>query len=59
VLDQGKFEYTEQVEKLRLEDFDILFKKNGLKLRKVFGDYKLGGYDTDISPRLVMVVEKT
>jgi SAM-dependent methyltransferase len=53
-----KFEYTEQVEKLRLEDFDILFKKNGLELKKVFGDYKLGKYDPDHSPRLIMVAEK-
>lgn len=53
-----QFEFIEQVEKLRLEDFDILFKKNGLKLMRVFGDYTLGNYDPDISPRLVMVAEK-
>ena len=58
LLEEGKFEYTEQVEKLRLEDFDILFRKNGLKLRKVFGDYKLGTYDPDFSPRLIMMAEK-
>jgi SAM-dependent methyltransferase len=57
-IEVDKFEYTEQVEKLRLEDFDILFKKNGLKLKKVFGDYKLGDYDPDSSPRLIMVAEK-
>jgi len=58
VPDQGKFEYREQVQKLRLADFDILFKKNGLKLKKVFGDYQLGAYEVDLSPRLIMVVEK-
>ncbi len=58
VLEEGKFEFTEQVEKLRLEDFDILFKKNGLKLKKVFGDYKLGEYDPEFSPRLIMIAEK-
>jgi SAM-dependent methyltransferase len=58
LLEEGIFEFTEQVEKLRLGDFDILFKKNGLKLKKVFGDYKLGNYDPDLSPRLIMVAEK-
>jgi hypothetical protein len=53
-----EFEFVEQVEKLRLEDFDILFKRNGLRLKNVFGDYKLGAYDPDYSPRLVMVAEK-
>lgn len=52
------FEYVEQVEKLRLGDFDILFRRNGMQLKKVFGDYKLGGYDPNYSPRLVMVAEK-
>lgn len=58
VVEQGKFEFIEQVEKLRLDDFDILFKKNGLKLKKVFGDYRLGGYDPDFSQRMIMVAEK-
>jgi len=39
-------------------DFDILFKRNGLKLKKVFGDYSLNEYDPENSPRLIMVVEK-
>jgi len=55
---EGKFEYMEKVEKLRLVDFDILFKRNGLKLKKVFGDYQLNEYDPEYSPRLIMVVEK-
>jgi SAM-dependent methyltransferase len=59
VIEGGKkFEYREQVEKLRLEDFDILFKRNGLKLEKVFGDYRLGEYDTELSPRLIMIAKK-
>lgn len=54
----GQYEFTEQVEKLRLTDFDILFKKNGLKLTKAFGDYKLEPYDPETSPRLIMIAEK-
>lgn len=55
---EESFEFTEQVEKLRLVDFDILFKRNGLKLKKVFGDYSLNEYDAEYSPRLIMIVEK-
>jgi SAM-dependent methyltransferase len=58
VLENGNFEYIEQVEKLRLVDFDILFKRNGLRLKKVFGDYDLNNYDPELSPRLIMVAEK-
>lgn len=53
-----KHEYTEQVEKIRLHDFDILFKRHGLQLKTVFGDYQLNAYDTDQSPRLIMVAQK-
>jgi SAM-dependent methyltransferase len=58
VLEHGNVEYTEQVEKLRLTDFDILFKRNGLRLKKVFGDYDLNAYDPEDSPRLIMIAEK-
>ena len=58
VLQNGNFEYTEQVEKLRLTDFDILLKKNRLRLRKVFGDYSLDEYDPECSPRLIMIADK-
>ena len=58
VLAEGRFTCTEQVEKIRLEDFDILFRRNGLKLKKVFGDYSLNSYDPERSPRMIMIVEK-
>lgn len=51
-------EYREQVEKIRLHEFDILFKKHGLKLRQVFGNYDLNSYDPNLSPRLIMIAEK-
>jgi SAM-dependent methyltransferase len=50
--------YTEQVEKLHLSDFDILFKKSGLKIEQVFGDYALNDYDALTSPRLIMIARK-
>ena len=51
-------EFTEQVEKLHLSDFDILFKKCGLCIEKVYGDYSMGQYDPVKSPRLVMIARK-
>ncbi|MBL7699987.1 MAG: class I SAM-dependent methyltransferase [Chitinophagaceae bacterium] len=51
-------EYTEQVEKIRLNDFDILFRRHGLHLRNIYGDYKLNDYNTYSSPRLIMIAGK-
>jgi len=51
-------EFTEQVEKLHLSDFDILFKRFGLCIENVFGDYSLSKYDPVKSPRLIMIAKK-
>jgi SAM-dependent methyltransferase len=61
VIDTGSktpFEYTEQVEKLDLDNFHALFEQNSLKIEQVFGDYSLNEYDTESSPRLIMLVKK-
>ena len=55
---EGSFEYTEQVAKLELSDFENLFSCNGLRLQKVYGDYQLNGYDDQTSPRLILVAKK-
>jgi len=55
---EGLFEYTEQVEKLSLADFENLFSCNGLHLEKVYGDYQLNGYDDQESPRLILIARK-
>lgn len=52
------FEYTEQVKKFSLDDFDQLFKRNGLKLQQVYGDYELNLYNRDSSPRMILIAEK-
>jgi SAM-dependent methyltransferase len=51
-------EYTEQVEKLSLADFERLCAPNGLTIRRTFGDYQLAPYDVENSPRLVILAEK-
>jgi len=52
------FEYTEQVAKFSLTDFDKMFSLHGLELQQVFGDYNLGSYDAEKSPRLILLAKK-
>ena len=54
----GSFEYTEQVAKLSLQDFESMFDRHGLEIQKVFGDYQLNEYDLKTSPRLILIAEK-
>ena len=55
---EGQSEFTEQVAKFDLNDFDELFEKNGLQLEKVFGDYGLNAYDSKTSPRMILMAGK-
>jgi SAM-dependent methyltransferase len=50
--------FFESVQLLGLDDFKAMFKQSGLKLEKVFGDYKLGSYEPESSPRLIMIARK-
>jgi SAM-dependent methyltransferase len=54
----GPYEFTEQVKKYSLADFDHLFRKHGLRIEQVFGDYDLNEYDPEMSPRLILIVKK-
>src|SRR4030095_11212309 len=51
-------EYLEQVAKLTLSDFHLMFTKYGLRIQKLFGDYCLNDYNPETSPRLIMVAKK-
>ena len=51
-------EYVEQVAKLNLCDFDPMFKRAGLAIQKLYGDYSLHAFNPDTSPRLIMVAKK-
>jgi SAM-dependent methyltransferase len=52
------FEYTEQVAKFSLYEFNNFFLSNNLQLEEIYGDYALGSYDSERSPRLIMVAKK-
>jgi SAM-dependent methyltransferase len=55
---QQTFEFTEKVAVFSLQDFNQMFEKNGLVITAVFGDYALGSFDVEASPRLIMVAQK-
>jgi len=50
--------HMERVAKFRLADFEILLGRRGLEIEAVFGDYDLGPYDAETSPRLIVVARK-
>ncbi|WP_369049105.1 class I SAM-dependent methyltransferase [Tenacibaculum sp. UWU-22] len=49
--------YTERVKYLTLEKFESYFKKVGLQLQHVFGDYTLSNFDSASSNRLILVLK--
>ena len=51
-------EYVERVAMFHPEDFESLFRPNGLLIRRQFGNYQLEPFDRDRSPRLILVAEK-
>jgi SAM-dependent methyltransferase len=52
------FEFTEQIRKYSLDDFYHLFRKHGLSIEQVFGDYDLNEFDPSSSPRLIVIAKK-
>jgi SAM-dependent methyltransferase len=58
MLQGNPFEFTEQVAKFSFEDFETMFSNNGLQIQQVYGDYQLGNYDIEKSPRLILIAKK-
>lgn len=54
-VDNETYDYQERVKALTLSDFERLFKKAGVDLIDVFGDYKLNAFDSEASERLILV----
>lgn len=53
-----RIEHTEKVARFDLDDFRKMFSSCGLAIDEVYGDYKLGQYEPDQSPRLIMDIRK-
>lgn len=62
VEDEARFEepleFTEQVAKFSLGDFNDMLSYNGLQIQDVYGDYHFNAYDVNKSPRLIMLAKK-
>jgi len=52
------FEFSEQVAKFRLHDFEQLLQANEMEITHVFGNYALEKFDVEQSPRLIIVAKK-
>jgi SAM-dependent methyltransferase len=56
---KGKhYDFEERVRLFMLADFEQLFARTGLHLKKTYGDYDLQPYETNTSKRLILVGEK-
>ena len=55
-IDGESHSYLERVKYLDIEKFTTYFKKAGLNINHIFGDYKLSAFDKETSNRLIFVV---
>ncbi|HVT87190.1 MAG TPA: class I SAM-dependent methyltransferase [Chitinophagaceae bacterium] len=51
-------EFTEEVAKFTLGDFTDMLSYQGMQVTNVFGDYQLHSYDTETTPRMIILAEK-
>jgi SAM-dependent methyltransferase len=54
-VDGQSHHFEERVKAFRLSDFDAMFAEADIDLLDVFGNYKLQKFDSDESPRLIMI----
>ena len=50
--------YNEKVAKFSLGDFTDMLAYQGMQIKEVFGDYKLGNYHVRNTPRMIMMAQK-
>jgi SAM-dependent methyltransferase len=55
VADDQHYDFTERVRAFTLPDFELLFRKAGLKIALAFGNYNLDEFDDLTSDRLILV----
>jgi len=51
-------EFTEQVSKFSLGDFNDMLSFQSMQITEVFGDYELNAYDIRKTPRLIIIAKK-
>ncbi|TAG53426.1 MAG: class I SAM-dependent methyltransferase [Cytophagales bacterium] len=57
--DNISYQFTEKVEALTINDFEVMFKKTGFKIIDTFGSYSLENYDSEHSNRLIIIAQKS
>ena len=53
-----KYNFTEKVNTLTINDFSEYFKKTNLNITEIYGDYQLNKFDLKNSPRLIIIFKK-
>ena len=57
--DRGSsFQFTERVQALRRNDFEVLLKQSGFNILHTFGNFDLEPYKEDQSDRLILIAER-
>ncbi|WP_026996775.1 SAM-dependent methyltransferase [Flectobacillus major] len=56
--DGHEYHFQEKVQAISLDEFKQYFKAAGLTLKHIFGDYHLGDFQIEHSPRMIFVLEK-
>ena len=55
LLNNKSYKFQEKVKAYRIDDFLAMFKNCNLKLKEIYGDYKLNSFNKNSSNRLIMV----
>ena len=55
LLNNKPYKFQEKVKAYRMDDFLAMFKNCNLKLKEIYGDYKLNSFNKNSSNRLIMV----
>tara|TARA_B100000470_G_scaffold59364_1_gene44828 strand:- start:131 stop:862 length:732 start_codon:yes stop_codon:yes gene_type:complete len=55
LLNNKSYKFQEKVKAYRMDDFLAMFKNCNLKLKEIYGDYKLNSFNKNSSNRLIMV----
>ncbi len=51
----NKYQFKESVSLFKLSDFECIYKAAGLKIVNIYGDYHFNSFNTESSPRLIII----
>jgi SAM-dependent methyltransferase len=53
-----KFNFEEKVKAFTIKDFKLFFKRSGLQITSIYGDYALNPFNESLSERLILLAQK-